>query len=106
MVVETGGGQPNAGRQLVVEEGELRDEALSLLLLGGQRGQALPDGHQGLDELPLGCKADGLNEVAVQGGRERKVGARLTEKQPVLFESSAEQRMSQVGLLPTWGTSQ
>lgn len=60
MVVKGGGGQPDAGGELVVEQGELRDEPLRLLLLGGERGQPFADRHQGLDELPLGGQSDGL----------------------------------------------
>lgn len=56
VVVEGGGGQPDAGRQFVVEQGQLRDQPLGLLLLGGQCGQALADAHQGLDELSLGSQ--------------------------------------------------
>lgn len=63
VVVEAGGGEPGARRQLVVEQRQLRDEPLRLLLFGGQGGQALPDGDQGLDELPLGSESDGLGGV-------------------------------------------
>lgn len=64
MVVEGGGGQPDSGGQLVVEQRQFRHQPLRLLLLGGQRRQPLPDAHQGLDELPLGRQAHWL-----QGGR-------------------------------------
>ena len=53
VVLAFGGGQPDPGRQLVVEQRQLRDQPLGLLLLGWQRCQTLPDAEQRLDELPL-----------------------------------------------------
>lgn len=53
VVLVLGGRQPNSGRQLVVEQRQLRDQTLGLLLFGGQRGQTFPDAEQRLDELPL-----------------------------------------------------
>ena len=67
MVVEGGGGQPDAGGQLVVEQRKLRDEPGRLLLLSGQRGQPLPNAHQGLDELSLRCQTRRLQRRRKHG---------------------------------------
>ena len=38
MVVESSGGQPDAGREFMVQQGQLRDQSGSLLLFSGQDG--------------------------------------------------------------------
>ena len=78
VVVEGGGGQPDAGGQLVVEQRQLRDQTLGLLLLGGQCGQALADAHQGLDELSLGRQA-----LRLQGREDEKGRCEMYDVDPV-----------------------
>lgn len=61
-------GQPHSGRQLVVEQRQLRDQPLGLLLFGRQRGQTLPDAEQRLDELPLRTETLRLKVTGTEGG--------------------------------------
>jgi len=82
VVVEGGGGQPHSARQLVVEQRQLRDQALGLLLLGVQRGQTLPDAHQRLDELPLRSQTHRLQtkrQTRSEGQAARGRGLRDTQ---------------------------
>ena len=67
VVLEGGGRQPNASRQFVVEQRQLRDQPLGLLLFSGQHGKALPNAHQRLDELSLRSETHRLTDGEKDG---------------------------------------
>lgn len=81
VVVEGGGRQPYAGRQLVVKQRQLGDQTLRLLLFGGQCGETLPDAHQRLDELPLRGQAHRLQARHTQSEGEGLTALPVTADQ-------------------------
>lgn len=66
VVVKASSGQPDSGREFMVQQRELRDQPLCFLLFSGECGQPFADCHQGFDEFSFRSQPDRLQTVGMK----------------------------------------